>query len=438
MTFWEWDDFIFGLSLHVFAPQASVPQAPFYPGFVALGRLARLVFRDDVSALTAVSAISSCLAALGVWGIARELGGSRREAVSAALLFSFFPAVWFHAGIPLSDDAGLAAALAALWAAVAAGRNQKLVLLAALLFGVAVSVRPQDSVIAVPALLLVGWQRRRLWRVIFAAAAASLALYAIPVALASGGIAPAWAMFRRQTGYVASTDSLAAPGRALGISLRRYGLDIWGRHGLAVLILALAFLGAILLGRDGRKRALALSAASFVPYAALCVIFLDPAVAGRYSLPFLPLAALLSAAFLSRLEERFLLWGLPLPTAALVLAGALTVAPAVRVLHTQASPPVEAAARLRQLAGGSPAVIALSPDLHVAASLLFPGARLIETSDPDDPRLTREPGPVWVFGLASTGRDWPEASWPRYSVFTRVGRGRYLSVSYGRWRPPAN
>lgn len=437
-TFWEWDDFIFGLSLHVFAPQASVPQAPFYPGFVALGRLARLFSREDVAALTAVSAISSCLAALGVWGVARELGGSRREAVSSALLFSFFPAVWFHAGAPLSDDTGLAAALAALWAAVAARRRVKWLAAAAVLLGCAVSIRPQDAVVVIPALFLAAHAQRRILRTAALACATALLTYVLPIVLAAGGAGPAWSMFRRQAAYVVRTDSLAAPGRAVGLSLRRYGAGIWISHGLAAAVIALSLGGLVLLMLRGHTSVLAILAASFLPYAVLCVFFLDPAVAGRYSLPFLPLPALLSAIFLCWLERRLLPRLLPLPTTAFMLACGLAVAPAVWVLHTRASPPVEAAARLRQLAGGTPAVIALAPDLHVAASLLFPGARLIETNDPGDSRLSREPGPVWIFGLPRSGRDWPAVSWPQLSAFTTVGRGRYLSVSYGRWHPPVN
>lgn len=38
----EWDDVVFGVSLHVFAPDARVPHPPYYPLHVGLGRRRRL------------------------------------------------------------------------------------------------------------------------------------------------------------------------------------------------------------------------------------------------------------------------------------------------------------------------------------------------------------------------------------------------------------
>ena len=427
-TFWEWDDFLFGRALHRFAPLEGLPQAPFYPGFIFLGRLARLFIRDDTAALTAVSAVCSSLAVLAVFGIAREISDSKRTALAAAALFAFFPAVWFHAGSPLSDDAGLAAALGALWASLVARRRPQALFGAIVLFAAAVSIRPQDAIVAVPALALALRRRRPL----AAAAAAALPALAwgVPVVWASRGVENAVRLFWRQAAYVVSTDSIAGPTRSIATAFGGY-TDIWARPRVAAAVSLLATAGIAVLFFSGRRKEFALLAVSFLPYAAIAIVVLDPTVAGRYALPYLPAVAILCAAAATAVERR-VLFGVPLVVAAAVAAGIRVTGPAIRVLHTRPSPPVEAAEAIRAEARG-PFAILYPLGLHPHAEALFPTASRFRAETTSRAALSTTPLPVWRYGVPAFESE--IAAWPPLSAFWTVGRGRYLSVPFGRWKP---
>ncbi|HET7453711.1 MAG TPA: glycosyltransferase family 39 protein, partial [Thermoanaerobaculia bacterium] len=427
-TFWEWDDFLFGRALHRFAPLEGLPQAPFYPGFILVGRLARAIVPDDVAALTLVSAISSCLAVLAVFGIAREIAGSTRTALAAAVLFAFFPAVWFHAGSPLSDDAGLAAALGALWASLVARRRPTILFGAIVLFAAAVSIRPQDAVIAVPALVL-ALRRRGALAATSAVVLPALA-YGVPVVWASRGVGNAVRLFGRQAAYVVSTDSVGGRTRSLGAALGEYS-GIWVRPKVALAVGLLAVAGIAVLFGSGRRRGLALLAASFVPYGAAALLLLDPAVGGRYVLPFLPAVAILCAAAATAIEQRFL-FGIPLVAAAVVAAGVKLTAPAVGVLHTRPSPPVAAAESIRARVRGRFAVV-YPVELHSHVESLFPDVPGFPAEETTAAALSASAVPVWRYGVSSFETE--TAVWPALSPFWVVGRGRYLSVAFGPWTP---
>ena len=427
-TFWEWDDFLFGRALHRFAPLEGVPQAPFYPGYVLLGRLARAIVPDDVAALTLVSAVCSCLAVFAVFGIAREIAGSRRTALAAAALFAFFPPVWFHAGIPLSDDAGLAAALGALWASLVARRRPGALSTAIVLFAAAVSIRPQDAVVAVPALVLA--LRRR--GVLAAASAVALPIlaYGVPVVWASQGVGNAVRLFRRQAAYVVSTDSVGGRTRSLGAAFGQY-TGLWVRPKVALAVGVLAIAGIAVLFGSGRRKGLSLLAASFVPYGAAALLLLDPAVGGRYVLPVLPAVAILCSAAATAVERR-LLFGVPLVAGTVVAAGIRLTAPAVGVLHTRPSPPVAAAEAIRARARG-PFAVVYPIELRAHAESLFPDVPRFPAEETTATALSGSSVPVWRYGVSSFETE--ATVWPAFSPFWVVGRGRYLSVPFGPWTP---
>ncbi len=437
-TIWEWDDVIFGVTLRVFAPQSQVPQPPYYPGFVFLGRMANAVVGNELLALTSVSVLSSCIALVMVYLLSLEILKRQREALAASLLFAFFPAVWLHTGVPLSDPAGLAAGLSCAWLWMRARRTPVLLPVAALLFGVAVSIRPQDAVIALFPLARTLFHapfRRRVTG-LGAAAVSVGVLYFAPVFIAGGGFAGPWRVFRFQTNYLMSTDSLLAPGRLVKAVLGKYLLDIWATWPFAIFITILAAYGVFLLFRT-RRQALLELAGAFVPYLVLCWLVMDPSTGGRYSLPYLPLVAVTVAVAATHLEERFVARRVPVVVALAMAWPAVVMWPAIRVIHTRSSPPVAAAEAIRQKMGQRPFGIVFDPGLYPQAQWLFPKVPMLSSEDLVAGRRVLDRGRAWWrFGVSEEGSS-SAARWPAIPAFSRVGRGRYLEVPYGPLtRPP--
>jgi hypothetical protein len=431
-TVWEWDDVIFGVSMSVFAPQSGVPQAPFYPGFVFLGRAVNTALSDPILALTCVSVASSCAALIFLYLYLVELLGRRRDAATATLIFAFLPPVWLHAGVPLSDPAGLAAAMGACWLSLRARRAPALIPLAALAFGVAVSVRPQTALIAVYPLARCLIRARLRWRALGAAVAAASvsAFYVAPIILAGGGVAGPERFFRYQTGFVLGTDSLLAHGRSVRAVLVKYLVAVWGTPLLAFAILALLAYGAkLLLSRN--RPALVELLATFMPYALLCWLFLDPSTGGRYCIPYIPLVALLVGTATVELDRRIVPRALPVVSAIVISWSAATIWPAVHAVHTRPSPPVVAARAIRRAVGHEPFGIVYGSGLYPHSQWLFPGVPSLKVAEVESGAHPLPPGGSWWrFGVPDAD-DATAASFPDLAALKRVGRGRYLTVPFG-------
>ena len=422
---WEWDDFVFAAALDTFAPHQQVPHPPFYPGFVGVGRMARWIVGDSYAALTWVSVAAGMLSLGFLFLAANELLGCRRRAVGAVVLFAFFPAVWLHAGVPLSDPLGLAVALAGWWLVLLARRRPWALTGAAAAAAAAVSVRPQTAVVvALPLLHLVVAQRprRKALAAVVAGAAGVIVLYALPIVLAGGGLGGPWRVFSYQTNFVVHSDSLMAHHWDLFRVAQRYLVDLWGTPWLALVVAVLVVAGATVMWRENPRAVAALTLA-FAPYVVLIVVFCDPQTAGRYAMPALAMVAILAAVALTKAEQRC---GLPsgLLLGFVTVACAVVAAPGVMVVSQRASPPVAAAAELRRLAADRPFQVVFEPALLVHVAALFPGA----------PRFalgSRQPrADVPAFSFSTTPADGASAfSWPHQRFFARVGRGRYLHVA---------
>jgi len=422
-SLWEWDDFVFALALQRFSPDHQVPHPPFYPGYVGLARAAFAVLADPVLALTLPSVAASMLTLVFFWGAVRDLFG-RKIAYPATLLLAFFPAAWLHAGVPLSDPAGVAAALGAWWLAIRAARQSKLLLPAAAAFACSFSIRPQVAVLPLGSLLVAC--RRAPARRVASAAACAIAgfflLYLLPILIAAEDLPRLWAVVRYQTGFVLGVDSLPAHGFAVGNMLQRYFVDIWGSPVLAVFLWVVATIGAVELWR-GHRAAGAVVFVTFAPYAVLAWVLLNPSTAGRYALPYLPGVAILVALGLGRVEGWLRLPRGALAGATAVVCGA-TVAPAVFTVASTLSPPVAAARALEQMAGGPPKQVVYAPELLIHAAVLFPGSKLVAAEQ----SLPSCGGDGYWFGAPPHAPGAVTFSWPHQELLRRVGRGRYLTV----------
>jgi len=432
-SFLEWDDYIFGLALRLFAPQSYVPQPPFFPAFIYTARLANVFLRDDVFALTWTSVVSSGIAAACVFGIARELLGDVRVAWSATMLFAFFPAAWFYAGTPLSDMAGVAAMLAAAWLAARALRQPASVLASAAVLGFAFGVRPQTAVIALIPFATALWKNRRL-----AAAAIGIATFSVllfwvfPVVRAAGGVGAIAGPLLAQWRHTVAETSPISNRASLRFVARRWLVETWGSPAYALAAWGGIGAGCAVLWRRRAWAVFLLLGAGAVLYFVGGVLFLDLATTGRYMVPVLPAAAIAAAVGLEAVESRF---HLPrgLFTAAFVAGSAFVVGPALLVMHTRLSPPVEAAARIKALARGNRYAVVYPASMYVPAALLFPGVPIYELEKTSRDVLAGSAIPVWRFGV-STPDDDRATAWPPYRPFASLGMGRYLRVPYGEWR----
>jgi hypothetical protein len=435
-SLWEWDDHIFGLALRNFKPLQGVPHPPFYPAYIFAARMLRPLVGGEVPALTWLSVISSGAALVFLYRILRELSFERRVAGAATALFAFFPAVWLHAGVPLSDPFGMALAYLALWLGLRSlSRPDFGIVAAGLAFGLALAARPQTALIALPAIVAAGWKNRgiRAWCAAGGGEFLFFSAFVLPVVRACHGLALALSLLRIQGHYVVTTDSRFGDNFDTAYMAGRYLIDIWGNDVLALAVTTLASSGLALLALERRRRALCWLFASFVPYLVVCWTFLDPHVAGRYAMPYLPLVAVPLALLFDRLEKRFDL-AIPVLSAATVVFSAAVVAPAIRLIDTRLSPPEEAADEIRREAGGRPFSVFFSPAMVLPTDYYFPDATRLSQEDVEratPAALARQP--VWEYRLREIDDGADFSAWPDLPALSRVGRGRFLAIYRSRW-----
>lgn len=157
---WEWDEILFADALRDFDVSRHRPHPPGYPGLVALGHLARLVTNTDFRALQAVSAGFAIAAFPSVAWLMRELRFDFGTSVGAALLYAFFPHVWFYGGAAFSDLPGGVLVVIASAAMLRGSRDFRILLFGALVLGFAAGVRPQATLAAGLPFALASWHRR--------------------------------------------------------------------------------------------------------------------------------------------------------------------------------------------------------------------------------------------------------------------------------------
>jgi len=337
------DSVNFALGVRDFDPAAHRPHPPGYPVYIALGKAAAAITRaawpdgraDRVEA-RALAALSLAAALVLVWLVALvsatfSRGGAERtgrpwltrRSALTALLLAACPLTWYLAARPMSDVPGLAAACAALaclglawWRQhpaddgarrltapemVASGR---MIVLGALLAGLAVGFRTQTLWLTTPLLLLVLADRagRGLAGALLGSTVAFTAgalAWGIPLVVASGGLNAYLAALGSQAGedfagvemlYLNPTPRLAA------FALLRTFVWPWDSVPIAATVLVVAACGALVLLMRERRTALAVLAIS-VPYLAFHLAFQDT-VFSRYALPLvLPVVFLAAVAF---------------------------------------------------------------------------------------------------------------------------------------------
>ena len=319
------DSINFALGLHRFDVAHHQPHPPGYPVFILVGKGARALIASDARALAAISLVAGTLGVLAIAalyrGMTSELPGAWTAA--AAVLAITSPLYWFTAVRPLSDMAGLAAAVA-VQAMTLAARTDLGLAGVAFSAGVVAGIRSQVFWLTVPLLIWRGWKgrhgRRRdegggeqerqraaggvIGRLsgLALAFAGGVLMWLVPLAILSGGPAAYW-----QTVSSQGAEDLSGVRMLWTTPTVRTFVDAlyfacvapWATWPVATLVLALASVGVRRLRRED-PRALMLVAFAFGAYFLFDLLFQET-FTSRYALPLVVPFAFLATAGLRAL-----------------------------------------------------------------------------------------------------------------------------------------
>ena len=337
-SMWDWDEALFCLGVRDYDVPAYRPHPPGFPLFIGAAKLLRPLAGSDFHALQWISLLAACaLFPLGFL-LARELGFSKQTSFLGALLFVFFPTVWFYGGSAFSDIPAVALALAA-----------ALLLLrgswawGALLLGVAIGVRPQSLLLGAAPFLAFAWSQRKEPKRIGAAIGIVVAVAGasyLGAALASPSLKAYRASVAQQGRYIYEVDSIANPARQPMVSAAsEFFLQPMAGGRLSIVVCLLAVAGAVSAWRTAR---VALACATFLPFAVFALVMLDVASAHRFATAYLFLYAWLAAEGARVLIPRTRGAGGALLILAIVGRYAWWTMPALDEVRGSDSPPVAA------------------------------------------------------------------------------------------------
>jgi hypothetical protein len=351
-SIWEQDEAYLAMAVQHFDPANGVPQPPWSPLWLALGRIGTLLGLEATRSLQLLSLAAGTamlLPLVSLWG--GLLG--RGRGTLAALLFLATPVAWLNAGRGLTETAATAA-LAAMCACWCRERRSDPALVWGSLAGAAAFlVRPQLlPAVALPALVVLATSRGARERLRVAVPGLALALAgAAGTVAAAGGVAPlATSMARHRALHFGQLGDVsyafAASGLARGL-LHPAAAAAW---------IALALAGAVVLLRaaPAMRRRAAVSLAALLG-AVLAVYGVASPQHARYFIPILALSAGLVVAGAVALLGR----AAPTAVAVAIVALACQVVPGFALYRSRPSPPV-AALRLaaeRQRATGAAVIV---------------------------------------------------------------------------------
>lgn len=298
-SMWDWDEALFSMALHEYDVTQHHPHPPGFPTFIFLAKVVRLVVHHDFHALCTVSTIFAMMLFPAMFALARQLRFSFRTSLIAALLFAFFPNVWYYGGTGFSDIAAVTVFVIAAAVTLRGRDDRRWYFIGSALIGLSVTFRPQNAVMAIYPWLLASWPRFRARKSDpILAAVLSLAIAGIGY----GGAAAAtgsWKAYKEAVDahrkYVIAVDGWQNPHRPPSLSLLPIlVVDPYDGNRMCFALAALAGVSVLggLVRRDRRPFEVLLI---FVPFLIVAMFMLNPQASGRLSLGYLPMHALLAA-----------------------------------------------------------------------------------------------------------------------------------------------
>ncbi len=332
------DSINFALGLSRFDVAQHQPHPPGYPVYIVAARAVRAALHDDVRALALLSAAAG---AMGVTALIALFGRidrrmPRRWAVVAAAVTATSPLYWFTAARPLSDAAGLAAAVAVQAVTMGASTPRALVL-PSFIAGLAIGIRSQVALLTVPLLMFAVARQakaarlagalRALWGAETVAFVLGVALWAVPLVALTGGPAGYWHAVAGQGAEDLSGIQMlwTTPTPRQIVAALYYGFVApWAVWPLATGVLLVAVAGLAWTARHAQP-ALCLIAVAFGPYLVFDLLFQETFTT-RYALPLVPPVVYLAVRAAAALPRSTGVWFATVGAGTGAIVGSVSVA----------------------------------------------------------------------------------------------------------------
>lgn len=303
-TLWDWDEALFVLGMGDYNVAMHQPHPPGFPVYIGLARLVRLVVANDFRALQSINVVAAMLIFPALFQFARELRLRFEVAFGAAVLFAFFPNVWFFGGGAFSDIPSIVLVLFAVTFLLRGARDRGAYFVGTLLLALAIGIRPQNLLLGmIPGLYAT--RKRRVWEVLVAfLIGVTVVLIAFGGAVYATGSWDEYLRVVREHGdYISRVDSWRSPDRPpLWRLLDRFFVKQYQSPLISVIasLFVLVSIGGAIRDRD---RSLLMNALTFVPFAIFAWLMLDRFSISRFSIGYQPMFAIFLADGIRRVSQ---------------------------------------------------------------------------------------------------------------------------------------
>ncbi|PYQ30132.1 MAG: hypothetical protein DMF56_10455 [Acidobacteria bacterium] len=450
-TPWELDEFHFLEALSRFEPLRHHPHPPGYPLFVALGKFANLLIPNPFAALVALNIVACVVGFAALYRAFRNYVDDADVALAGSLIFYLSAGMLIHATLALADatalmflaltfhslsQPGVVRASGAPTEGAPEARTTPALtpaVASALFASASIGCRPQLAIPLVPALIVAlflcfrTWKQRAIAIAVFTVASL---IWLVPLIQATGG----WKGFTNyelgQARYFAAHDAAASRGSKTLLRIAaRFVLRAWGSSITIALIGLFAAIGVIPFLRGWRRSIIPFVVFTF-EHLGFAIAAMDPADAVRYSLPALPLFALLAA-----LGLRFVRIPWWIGTAVIVGLSAWYVSPIVIDRVTTPSPIVAAARYVNASVPRNTVVLyQAGTRSHVEWLLPLYRSRFLERAMLDLYDQPATPAVIILDG-GSVDRDARVFAWHESNAYVKMTRNFGLRVSVDPLRP---
>ncbi|HUR80427.1 MAG TPA: hypothetical protein VM733_06655 [Thermoanaerobaculia bacterium] len=423
-SLWDWDEALFTMAMGDYDVTMHHPHPPGFPVYIGMAKLLRFVISDDFRALQGVNMIAAVLLFPAMFLFARELRLRFSTSVSAAVLFAFFPNVWFFGGGAFSDIPSIVLVLFAVAFLLRGRRSRNAYFFGTLLLALAIGIRPQNFLVGlVPGVLAT--RKRRWWEILLALL---LGIVIVGTAFgaaiqATGSLHEYQRMVREHGDYIARVDSFRSENRPpLWRIFDRFFMKQYQSPVLSViasLFVLISLVGAV---RE-RSRPLFLNLLTFGAFAIFAWLMLDRFSISRFSIGYQPMFAVFVADGIARVAKRWE-WML---SAALAAAFAVYTFPALTPVRTQTSPSITAASTAAQRVDPKREQLFVGHTMMVFMDLLapqFPYTRVV-----DDRALPMEQKEhSWLLAEITTTRDEGLVFRRKRGALWNIARRHYFDI----------